>query len=139
MAQWLIGGIGVLVLLLGVQTYRIDGLKQDNKTLQRDNLILEDNFDTCQRTNATNVDVIERQRNSIRQFMLAQDEALERNRTLAEELAARQLADNEQSEAVRNEVSEILSAEACGSVEHPARVHRLLNDAIAKASGGRDG
>lgn len=136
MGSWLLGGVAVVMLVAGVQTWRIDNLKkkEETDTLRVEKIIAEGNFATCQRTNKTNKAVIERQRNSIREFMLAQDEALARNELLAEELAERQLAAREESREVRNEVREVLSAEACASVEHPPRVHKLLNDAIAKAS-----
>jgi hypothetical protein len=137
---WLGGAILGLILFgaAGAHLWQDKARNAKLDSLLGDNRVLQGNFDTCEEANVTNLQTIYKQAASIDAFILAQNKAVESHRLLAEELAARQLRDNEASRRTRVEVREVLSAEACAAVEHPARVHRLLNAAIAKASRGAD-
>jgi hypothetical protein len=131
-------GVAALVLFGAVGHHLWEDNKRDKKldALVGINQTLTTNYDTCQAVNEGNLVVINRQRESIARFIEEQDTIMIRNQTLAEELAARQLAVAELSRRNRETVRQALSTEACAGVEHPAHVHRVLNDAIAKASSG---
>lgn len=129
----------MLVLLLSIQTNRVSDLKEKNRTLADDNVTLTDNYLTCETINAKNLVTINKQKESVAEFIAQRQALIEHANKLARTLARSQAERAEVSRRAREEVQEILTGEACAAVEYPPRVRSLLNDAIAKASVGGSG
>lgn len=139
MGSWLIGGIAVLVILLGIQTDRVGKWKDKSQALTNENITLTDNYLTCETINAKNLVTINKQKESVAEFIAQRQALIEHANKLARTLAHSQAERAEVSRRAREEVQEILTGEACAAVEYPPRVRSLLNDAIAKASAGGSG
>lgn len=131
----LAGALAMLMLFAGWQTYKYNNLKEEVIKWEAAYDTAQENYDTCEGTNKTNQKTIAELENSIEEFIAAQEEERERVQADAVAIEEQHRRELEASRRNRGKVVQILSAEACSTVQYPDDVRSLLNDAIAKASG----
>jgi hypothetical protein len=133
------GAVTVMLLVMWYQGNKIEDLKELAASYKLASGIHEENYNSCQAANETNAQTIAVLEASIDEFMAVQE--AERVRAQAEAVAMAERHERELEESRRNRelVTQALSAEACASVAYPSDVRRVLNDAIAKASGHGSG
>jgi len=134
---WILVGIGAL--LLGVISAHLWGDHRREKrydNLLREQVVVQQNYQTCVDTNAANASEIKRQNETIAKVKEKRDAALKAGAKAVAELTVKQQQTQENNRALRNKVKTMLATEQCAMAPLPVDTSSLLSDAISKANGG---